>query len=290
MLPVQFLMVLVSASAALLVTRSLSRYPPEGLRVRNFRGVEIPVTGGVVLLAGLIVAEAMAALLSKLSPAAFRSGWVASATELTFPGSNLAALALALGFFALGAVDDLAGSGAAKGLMGHFRALSQGKITGGVVKAGGGLALSFAISLAWRSSLAQAILNAVLISLSANLFNLLDLRPGRSAKIFLVGAIPFLVEASFGDSHLLVLAALVGAAVVWLPADLKERGMLGDSGANMLGAVLGAGAAFSLGTLAKLATLGTLIVLTLVSEKWSFGVVIERVPPLRWFDRLGRMP
>ncbi len=283
-------MILVSAATGFLVTRSRSLHPSEGLRVRNFRGVETPVTGGEVLLAGLIVAEAMAALVSKLSPAIFRAGWGAASTELTISGTHLPTLVLALGFFALGAVDDLAGSEAAKGLRGHFRALARGKITGGVLKAGGGLALSFAISLTWRYRLGEAVLDATLISLAANLLNLLDLRPGRSAKIFLVGAIPILVSQSFGGAHFLAPSALVGAAVVWLPVDVREKGMLGDSGANMLGAVLGSAAALSLDTPAKLTILGILIILTLVSEKWSFDAIIERVPPLRWFDRLGRMP
>lgn len=287
MIPVQAYLVFASALAALLVTSSLSRHPPDGLRVRNFRGVETPVTGGVVLLTGLIVAEAMAGLISQLFPAAFGSEF--RLLEIP-PGSNLPVLALALGFFALGAVDDLAGSGAAKGLLGHLRALLRGKVTGGIVKAGGGLALSFVISLSEVPSLGRAILNAILISLSANLFNLLDLRPGRSTKLFIVGAIPLLLLASFRGIYLLVLATLVGAALGWLPADLKERGMLGDSGANMLGAVVGAGAVLRLGTQGKLLMLGTLVVLTLVSEKWSFSAIIERFPPLRWFDRLGRMP
>ena len=33
-----------------------------------------------------------------------------------------------------------------------------------------------------------------------------------------------------------------------------------------------------------------LIALNLLSEVVSFSRVIERVPPLRWFDRLGRHP
>jgi len=207
-----------------------------------------------------------------------------------FPGLRLPPLAIALGFFALGAVDDLAGAGSAKGLLGHLKSLFRGEITGGILKAGGGLVLSFAISLAWTSLFAGAILDALIISLFANLFNLFDLRPGRSVKIFLVGSVFFL---SFGRVSLEVpiVWALFGAAIVWLPVDLKEKGMLGDSGANMLGAVFGAGVAFSLPqNLSKVVMLGVLLGLTLVSEKWSFGDLIERVPPLRWFDRLGRMP
>jgi len=276
-------MFLASASAALLVSRSLSRYPPKGgLAVRNFRGVETPVTGGLVLLVGLMVAEGLAALVSQ-----FRGP---PNVHEFFRPIHFLTLALALGFFALGAVDDLTGAGSAKGLLGHLKSLSRGEITGGIVKAGGGLALSFAISRLRTWSFAGAVLDAVIISLFANLFNLFDLRPGRSVKIFLAGSV-LLLGSVWVSGHGLVIWALVGAAIVWLPVDLKEKGMLGDSGANMLGAVLGAGVAFSLPqNLSKLVMLVVLLGLTLVSEKWSFGDLIERVPPLRWFDRLGRMP
>jgi hypothetical protein len=82
---------------------------------------------------------------------------------------------------------------------------------------------------------------------------------------------------------------LAGATAVWLFADLTERGMLGDSGANMLGAVLGAGAVLTLGLPGRVALLAVLAGLTLASERWSFSSAIDRFAPLRWLDRLGRI-
>jgi UDP-GlcNAc:undecaprenyl-phosphate/decaprenyl-phosphate GlcNAc-1-phosphate transferase len=82
----------------------------------------------------------------------------------------------------------------------------------------------------------------------------------------------------------------LGAALALLPDDLGERAMLGDAGANALGAMLGGAAAVSLPRPARIALLAGIVALTGASEKVSFTKVIERTPPLRWLDMLGRRP
>jgi hypothetical protein len=66
--------------------------------------------------------------------------------------------------------------------------------------------------------------------------------------------------------------------------------MLGDAGANALGAMLGAAAARSLPRPARIGLLAGIIALTVASEKVSFTAFIERTPPLRRLDMLGRRP
>jgi hypothetical protein len=85
-------------------------------------------------------------------------------------------------------------------------------------------------------------------------------------------------------------AAPAGAALALLREDLGERAMLGDAGANALGAMLGVAAAASLGRPARIAVLAGITGLTAASEVVSFTKVIERTPPLRWLDMLGRRP
>jgi hypothetical protein len=85
-------------------------------------------------------------------------------------------------------------------------------------------------------------------------------------------------------------AAPLGAALALLPEDLAERAMLGDAGANALGAMLGAAAAAGLPRRARVAALAAILGLTAASEAVSFTKVIERTPPLRWLDMLGRRP
>jgi len=72
-----------------------------------------------------------------------------------------------------------------------------------------------------------------------------------------------------------------------LPEDLGERAMLGDCGANALGAMLGAAAA-GLPRPARIALLAGITGLTAASEKVSFTKVIEQTPALRRLDMLGR--
>jgi hypothetical protein len=65
--------------------------------------------------------------------------------------------------------------------------------------------------------------------------------------------------------------------------------MLGDAGANALGALLGASAA-GLSRPARIALLAGIAGLTAASEKVSFTKVIARTPALNWLDMLGRRP
>ncbi len=86
------------------------------------------------------------------------------------------------------------------------------------------------------------------------------------------------------------MAAPLGAGLALLPEDLAERAMLGDAGANALGAMLGAAAAGSLPRSARAGLLAGIVALTVASEKVSFTKVIERTPALRRLDMLGRRP
>jgi hypothetical protein len=126
---------------------------------------------------------------------------------------------------------------------------------------------------------------------TANLFNLLDLRPGRVLKIALATA-----PAALGTGAPLTLQAVqVGASLPLLAPDLGERSMLGDCGANAVGGLLGATAVLATGTgrgagRTRAGLLAALVGLTLLSEKVSFTRVIEGTPVLRELDALGRRP
>jgi UDP-N-acetylmuramyl pentapeptide phosphotransferase/UDP-N-acetylglucosamine-1-phosphate transferase len=128
-------------------------------------------------------------------------------------------------------------------------------------------------------------LGAGVVAGTVNLVNLLDLRPGRAIKAGLLIGVP--LAASQGAA---AAAATVGSAAGILPADLREDVMLGDSGANALGALLGVSLAARTGPLGRAALLAALGALTAASEKVSFTRVIDATPGLRHLDRLGRRP
>jgi hypothetical protein len=211
-------------------------------------------------------------------------------------------MAMALGgagAAAFGAYDDLAGSGDRRGFRGHLGALRHGEVTTGAVKLGGIGATGCISAAVAGGSPADIVINAGLIAGGANLLNLFDLRPGRAVKVAVAsgaliaasGASPGRTSNTEAPMGAAALAALppVAAALALLPEDLGERAMLGDSGANALGAMLGA-SAIGLPRPARMALLAGIAGLTAASEKVSFTKVIERTPALHWLDMLGRRP
>ena len=82
--------------------------------------------------------------------------------------------------------------------------------------------------------------------------------------------------------------AAVGAAAGSLPSDLAAKSMLGDCGANALGAAVATVAADVLPRPARVLALIAVAGLNLASERVSFTAVIEKTPWLRRLDQLGR--
>ena len=274
------LRLLAAATGARLAYAALTRLPPGGPKTwtrTNHRGE--PVT----LLEG--PAASMAAVTSALAVAEPQDGH-----------GRLAIAVAGLGAAAVGCYDDLAGTGDRRGFRGHLGALAKGEVTTGAVKilGVGASGLTAAFLLDGRDGqgpaagrIADVGINAGLIAGAANLINLFDLRPGRAIKVSLLAGAALAATGAKGRAGV---AAPAGAAIALLPEDLGERAMLGDSGANALGAMLGLAAASSLPRRARLGVLAGIAGLTLASEKVSFTKVIARTPALNWLDMLGRRP
>ena len=263
---------LAAASSALLGNLLAVDLKSSGSRWtrRNYAGAEVTLAEGPVailaMLAGLLVPGAVPG----------GSATVRGAVALAATGSG-----------AVGAYDDLRGTSQAKGFRGHLAALRSGTLTSGAVKiAGVGLSAAAASLLLGRTSgagvtirLADRLMDTVLIAGTANFTNLCDLRPGRAAKVTLALAAGLVGVGA---------APVLGAAAGCLPSDLREKSMLGDCGANALGAAVGTVAAAWLPRPAKLAALLAVVGLNLASERISFTAVIDRTTTLRWLDQLGR--
>ena len=136
-----------------------------------------------------------------------------------------------------------------------------------------------------RRGALDVVLSAGLIAGTANLVNLLDLRPGRAIKAGLLVGAPLLLTPGAGGG---VAAGTAGAVAGLLPADLDEQVMLGDAGANALGALLGTALAARTGPVGRAALLAGVVALTAASERVSFTQVIARTPVLRELDTLGQ--
>ena len=259
-----------SALVCVLTLRGVTRYLAAPPHVRtNYRGRPVVATGGIVLTLALVIGLAATQLSSRPSRVA---------VVMTLGGLSMALL---------GYVDDVYGDRHAGGLLGHARALLKGKFTTGMLKAGGGAAVGVlsAWGLGWRG--VWIVVAGAAIALSANLANLLDLRPGRVIKVWLLCAIPVAMSTSTGAGAIVV-CAVAGALAVFLVWELREDVMLGDTGAGLVGSVLGVGAATSVGRSGIIVVVTVLLALTLLSEAVSFTRLIEAFPPLRWIDELGR--
>ena len=85
------------------------------------------------------------------------------------------------------------------------------------------------------------------------------------------------------------LGLFLGPILVLLPLDLREVGMLGDTGSNVIGAVAGVWLILTLETTLALAiAAGVLALITLYGEFRSISAFVERTPGLRQLDLLGR--
>ena len=87
----------------------------------------------------------------------------------------------------------------------------------------------------------------------------------------------------------MALAPVMGAALGLLPEDLGERLMLGDAGANALGAALGLGVLLTLGPGTRLVVTGVLLVFNVAADLISFSKLIRSTPALDRLDKLGRL-
>lgn len=247
----------------------------------NFRGRALPTAAGLVVVLAALGLDALMAL-------AVGAGYEP-------PGGTVAGLRLAtataLGFGLLGLFDDLGGEGQSGGFTAHLKALAAGRLTTGAIKLFGGAAVALVVVATWAPDpgLGRLLADAALVALAANLGNLFDRAPARTTKVALV-AFAVLVLLTGAEPELAGVAVIVGAGAGLVVPDLRERLMLGDAGANVLGAALGLGVVLSCSFGFRLGVLVVVAALNAVSERVSFSKVIRETKPLRAFDMLGREP
>jgi hypothetical protein len=261
----------IGAAGSLTASTLLKRHPPGGIE----RWARTNYAGHPVTLL-----EGPAFVLSAVS------GALAS-------GAGAPAAVAGLGAGGFGALDDLAGEGSSKGLRGHLAAACHGEVTTGAIKLVGlgatGLLTAWIIDRPQtRTRPVATLIGGAVIAGSANIVNLLDLRPGRALKVVVLLSAPLVAFGRGTSGSNAAAGAVAGAAVGSMRDDLAGRSMLGDTGANSAGALLGTALVARTGLSGRLLALAAVTAVTLVSEKLSFTTVIESTPVLRELDALGR--
>jgi UDP-GlcNAc:undecaprenyl-phosphate/decaprenyl-phosphate GlcNAc-1-phosphate transferase len=275
---VQSLPFLVSLGVAVvMVPAAVRSLRSQGLVRQNYRGRQVAFPAGVGIVSSSLVALIPLALIDELGD------------SNVFTSDVGPALAYVLAVALLGLLDDLVGGapGTPRGWRGHARTALSGGFSTGALKAAGSLGVALFVLSGRGLSSGRYLLAVALLVLATNLFNLLDLRPGRSAKaLVLLGA--GLTIGSTDVHPLWTVGLFVGPVLVLLPLDLRERAMLGDTGSNVIGAVAGLWLVLTLSTLGQAIALGLIAVATVYGEFRSISDLIERTPGLRHLDSLGR--
>lgn len=246
----------------------------------NYRGATVAT--GVGVLIPLSVVLVVAAVEVVLLGTGHDPRWIALGQ------TTLTAVAT---FGLLGLLDDIVGQGQSGGFRQHLGAMAQGRLTSGALKILVGGAAG--VLVATRAPGAEpgvlgALRDGASVALAANLANLLDRAPGRCIKfsgVTFAGAVLVSRRAELAGP-----AVGLGAAMALLLPDLRERIMLGDAGANPLGALVGLAWLVALPSAgSRWLLLGIVLAANVASEAISFSTVIDSVAPLRWFDRLGSL-
>ena len=268
-------MAALGAAVAVPVLSLAIRSAPAALVRTNVDGAPVPAVLGAPVAAGGLAGAVAAG-------AALEFGWLhTGATRMTIAVALLIAV-----MGAAGAWDDARGDERPRGFSGHLGALAGGSLTGGMVKLVAGGLGGLAAGRILTSDLWTVVQIGVLVALGANLINLIDRAPGRAGKVSTLLVVPMVLAGS--AAWTVAAAGTFAALLACLPADLRARAMLGDAGANPLGALVGLGLAAALNEPARLVAIGLLVLLNLASEKWSFSRLIERSAPLRSLDLWGR--
>lgn len=257
------LAVLIGLGVSIITSRPIITLIKEGkLSVLNYRKEEVPIAIGVAIMGSIIVVSVIFHLLN-LYTLEYKRLFVYS------------------GVFIIGFVDDVLRDKSNKGFKGHFTAFFRGKLTTGFLKAMG---IPLILLFYFNSDNYFIIFDLIFVALTVNLFNFFDLRPGRCQKVFLFSNLMLLI---FVGTKISVNLSVIGIVLYTLLLDLREEGVLGDSGANLLGVITGL-QLLNLTPRGKILAYGAIGLLTLIGERYSFNKIIEGNTLLNYLDKLGR--
>lgn len=244
-------------------------YIDSGFVKENYRGDFIPCSMGIIFITNILFVSLFILKIEAKT----------NYTEILM----IMIGTMTMGF--IGLIDDFIGNNHVKGFKGHLKMLLNLELTTGGLKLILGGIVSILISLIVSTNLINFLINILIISLCTNLINLLDLRPGRAIKSFLIVSLPIVFFVT--SLYQTILISFIGTALAYLPYDIKGKSMLGDTGANILGFILGI-IATTFSIKIKIAVVIFLILSNLYSEKYSISRLISHNKILSFIDELGR--
>lgn len=270
-----FLPTAIALLAAVALAPVLLRGLQEAGLVRdNYRDVALPVPLGVLIVPAALITLVPVVLLARVADVDI------------YPDNIGLALLFVPGIALLGLIDDVL-SGASRGWRGHGASVLTGNLSTGALKAVGTLGLALLVASDLPGKEGEFLLAAGVLVLATNVFNLLDLRPGRSIKAFVLLGIGLTASTALTEP-VATLGIFAAPAIVAGFFDLREKAMLGDTGSNVIGALAGLWIVLACDTDGQLIALAILLVINVVGEFTSISALIEKLPGLRHLDSLGR--
>ena len=262
----------IGVAVTLLTIPMMSKMLAENGMIRpNYRGEQIPVSMGICFIPALVIN---------------------SIILLYCNVDNERLLKIYMLLFGImsmcfaGIIDDSIGNRDVTGLKGHFKALIHGKLTTGGFKALLGGFVGLLICVSFDRTIPGIIVGTLVIALSTNLMNLLDLRPGRAIKVYLFISLILFIFGSIFEREMMAL--ILPAVLAYFYYDLKAKAMMGDAGSNVLGISIGIFIVTSYSLNVQIFWLILLIVIHVVAEKFSITKLIEKNYILNFIDKLGR--
>ena len=242
-----------------------------GLIRKNYRGEVIPVGMGIAFIPALMVNSAILTYFN-----------IEHDRLLLIFVLLFAVMAMAFA----GIMDDAIGNRDVTGLKGHFLSMFKGRLTTGGFKAVLGGFIGIVVSAAVADNILGVVVGTLVVALATNFMNLLDLRPGRAIKVYLIISILVLIFA--GDFNRQLYMLLLPGVVSYFIFDLKALSMMGDAGSNVLGVFIGVMIVISFSIQVQLVCLVGLIAIHVLTEKYSLTKLIEQNSVLNFIDKLGR--
>lgn len=242
-----------------------------GLIRKNYKGEMIPVGMGIAFIPALMVNSAILTYFN-----------IEHDRLLLIFVLLFAVMAMAFA----GIMDDAIGNRDVTGLKGHFLSMFKGRLTTGGFKAVLGGFIGIVVSAAVADNILGVVVGTLVVALATNFMNLLDLRPGRAIKVYLIISILVLIFA--GDFNRQLYMLLLPGVVSYFIFDLKALSMMGDAGSNVLGVFIGVMIVISFSIQVQLVCLVGLIAIHVLTEKYSLTKLIEQNSVLNFIDKLGR--
>ncbi|GAB6098998.1 glycosyl transferase [Halanaerocella petrolearia] len=239
------------------------------LVTENYQGEEIPVGYGLLFVLNMLIILIVGSLLGYYK--------VSQVQQLMI-------LVLVMAF--VGTLDDVLGDKDSQGFSGHFKVLIfKQQLTTGAIKALFSFLVVFFINFYSSYSWSNIIINTLLILLTTNFINLLDLRPGRALKVTLFW---LLIILTLNFSNYLLSIPIIITVLFSLPFDLRASGMMGDVGSNVLGVIIGYLLIISFDIYVRMAIMVLFVFVHIYTEFYSLSKLINNNKILRYLDRLGR--